>query len=208
MSKVKEYFKLTTYVIFHPADGFYSMKYEKQGKVGIIFINLLLFWLSFTFQKQYAGFAMNETHPLDINILVDFATVVGMFLLWCVGNWSVTTLMNGEGSFKDIAMATSYAMTPVILIFIPATIISNVMVFSEKEFYFLVISLAIVWAVLLLFMGIYTVHNYTVGKAVATIILTIIAILIITFLIGLMLSLVQQMYGFVESIYMEIAYRI
>lgn len=208
MNRIKNYFNLSTYLIFHPADGFYSMKHEKRGKIGIIFINVLLFWISYTFQKQYTGFAMNENNPMDFNILVDFFTVVFVFLLWCVGNWAVTTLMDGEGSFKDIMMASAYSLTPIILIFIPATCISNFMTYSEKEFYELAIGIAIIWAAILLFMGIYSVHNYTVGKTIITIILTITAILIIVFLIGLMISLMQQMFIFFKSIYTEIVYRL
>lgn len=208
MNKIKDYFGLSTYVIFHPADGFYSMKYEKRGRTGIIFINVILFWLSFTFQKQYAGFAMNENDPMSFNILTDFVMVIAVFLLWCLGNWSVTTLMDGEGSFKDIAMATAYSLTPIIMVFIPATIISNVMVYNEKEFYFLVIGIAVVWSVMLLFMGILSVHNYTVSKTVITVILTFIAVLIIIFLIGLMSSLIQQIFIFFRSIYTEIIYRL
>lgn len=207
MKKLKEYFALSMYIIFHPADGFYVMKRGKQGKIGIIFLNVILFWLSYSFQKQYAGFAMNYNNPGNFNIVMDFVMVVTVFLLFCAGNWSITTLMDGEGRFVDIAMCLAYALTPVIMAFIPATIVSNVMVDTEKEFYFLVLGIAIAWSVMLAFMGILTVHDYTVGKTIATIFLTVIAMLIIIFIIGLIFSLMQQVYVFFDSIYTEIIYR-
>lgn len=201
-------FSLSRYIMFHPADGFYRMKYEKEGKTWVIFFNLALFWISLSVQKQYTGFAMNPNHPMSYNILRDFLMVASVFLLWCVGNWSVTTLMNGEGSFYHIAMATAYALTPVNLVFIPAALVSNLMVYNEKEFYYLVIGIAVVWTAILLFMGIYSVHRYTVGKTAATVLLTFAAILIIVFLIGLVSALMQQVFVFLKGIYTELIYRL
>lgn len=207
-AKRRRRFSLSRYIMFHPADGFYRMKYEKEGKTWVILFNLALFWLSLSIQKQYTGFAMNPNHPMSFNILRDLLMVVSVYLLWCVGNWSVTTLMNGEGSFYHIAMATAYALTPVNLVFIPAALVSNLMVYSEKEFYYLVLGIAAAWAVMLLFMGILSVHRYTVGKTAATIVLTVIAVLIIVFLIGLVSALMQQVYVFLKGIYTEIVYRL
>lgn len=53
-----------------------------------------------------------------------------------------------------------------------------------------------------------TVHNYTLGKTLATMILTFIAMLIIIFVVMLLFSLIGQVVAFVESLYNEIMLRI
>lgn len=207
MQKLKELFDLPMYTIFHPADGFYDMKYEKRGKTGIIFINLFLFWISYSFQKQYSGFVVNENNPLDFNAFYDLFTIVIAFLLWCAGNWSVTTLMNGEGKFRDIAMAASVALTPMILVFIPASLLSNFLVLDEAAFYQVVVGISVVWFVLLMFFGTMTIHGYSVGKTVATMVLTFLSICVILFLAMLVGALIQQVSVFIRSIVIELLYR-
>ncbi len=207
MRELKKLLKLPLYIMTHPADGMYAMKYEKQGRLWIAFLNMGLMWLSYSVQKRYTGFAFNELSPSYMNSLLDLAVIALLLLLFCVANWSVTTLTDGEGSLKDIAMAVGYAMTPIVLIFIPATILSRGMVENEKEFFYLLNGAAVFWSAVLLFMGIYTVHNYTVVKTAATFVLTFIAMLVIGFLIGLVFSLLGQTFIFVQSVYRELLFR-
>lgn len=207
-SGLARYLALPRRLVFHPADGFYQMKYEHRGRLGFALLNVLLLFVSYSFLKQYTGFALNDTNPANLNILIDFVMVVAVYILWCTGNWLVTTLMDGEGSLRSIAMATGYALIPVNLIFIPATLVSNLLVYQEGAFFTIVLGIAVVWAVVLMFMGLLTVQNYTAGKTVLTVLLTVVAILIVVFLLGLVASLVQQMYVFFKSIYTEIVYQL
>lgn len=173
----------------------------------MIYVNLFLLFFSLSFQKQYSGFLVSEIDKSKINTFVDLCGMVFIFLVWCVANWSITTLMNGEGKFVEIAMATAYSFTPLILTIIPFSIISNFMVKEEVALYYLAISIATAWFLLLAFMGIYTVHAYTVGKAAKTVLLTIVAAAIILFIMVMFLSLFQQMFVFLRSIYIEIIFR-
>jgi hypothetical protein len=104
-------------------------------------------------------------------------------------------------------MAVCYAMTPLILILIPATLFSNVITMQETGFYNLLVGFAVAWFVMLVFIGLIVVHNYTVFKAVVTAVLTFASLLIILFLITLFFSLIQQLYIFINSIYKEVSFR-
>lgn len=199
--------KFALYLITHPIDGYYQMKHEKRGKTYVIFLNIFLFWVCYSINKQYVGFVIQAINPLFLNSIIDFISICLLFLLWSVANWSVTTLTDGEGKLRDVAMATSYAFTPMIVVFIPATILGNYVAANEQAFYGMLIGISIVWFLILLFVGIMTVHNYTLGKTVLTAILTSISILIIIFLVLLMTTLVQQVYMFLHSIYTELIFR-
>jgi hypothetical protein len=202
-----ERYKLVFFILRHPFDGFYAMKYEKKGTMGVAFFNFFLVCVSYSFNAQYSSLVVSQRHPLQMHSIYEGFSLLAILILWSVANWSVTSLTDGEGKLKEIIMANCYAMTPIILTFIPATLLSRVMADGEAPFYYLIISTAITLFILYAYVGMVTVHNFTAGKALATIVLTIIALLIIAFLIGLLFTLFQQLYVFIYSVYTEIIFR-
>lgn len=200
--------KFPLHVIVHPFDGFWDLKYEKRGRLRVAFGIVALLVLAIILQKQFAGFLVNFSDPRRLNSLGELVFVVLPFLLWCISNWSVTTLMGGEGKFKEIVMATSYALVPMLLIYPPMTLISRFMVQEETAFYHLLNTVAVIWFLGLLFVSIMTVHQYTAAKTILTMLLTVIVMGIIVFLGTLIFSMLQQIYEFVANIYREIIFRV
>jgi hypothetical protein len=207
MKKFWNHYKLTFYILRHPFDGFYAMKFEKKGRLSVALVNFLLMWISYSFMNQYSSIVVNQSHPMTMNSLYEGGSLFMLLILWSAANWSVTSLTDGEGKFKEILMANCYAMTPMILLFIPASLFSNALAEGEGAFYFLIVNIAIIWFVLLAYVGMVTVHNFTAGKALATLFLTLLALLIIAFLIALLFTLWQQLVTFVVSLYTEIENR-
>jgi len=199
--------KLPFYILSHPFDGFYAMKYQKQGSVGLALIIFLLVCVSFSFNNQYASIVVNPQNPLELNSLTDFIALTAILVLFCVSNWSVTSLTDGEGRLKDIVMAVCYAMMPLLLTIAPAAIISNFFSQEEAGFYYMILSVGVAYFVFLVFAGLVTVHNYTATKALVTVFLTFIALLVIVFLITLLFTLWQQLWIFVYSVYTELMFR-
>jgi len=208
VKKVLSYYALPMYIMVRPFNGFYAMKYEKKGTLRLAIINFLMVSLSLSVTAQYASITVIPRNPMTVNSLFDFISLVVAVLLFCTSNWAVTSLSDGEGRFKDIIMAVGYAMTPIVITFIPAAILSNFLTADEGAFYFMIINVAVFWFAVLVFAGLITVHNYTATKAIATVFLTFIALLIIVFLITLLFTLWQQLVIFVTSLYTEIAFRV
>ena len=207
MRKVLGFYALPMRILVRPFSGFYEMKFENKGTIRLAIFNFLLVCISYSFTSQYASILVNDRHPNALNSLRDFQMLLAVLILFCVSNWSVTTLTNGEGRFKDILMAVCYAMTPLVLTMIPAAVLSNILSAEETGFYFLLMSVGMGYFVILVFIGLVTVHNYGAAKAVITVFLTFIAILIIVFLLALLLTLWQQLLGFVISVYTELSFR-
>ncbi|MEV5025438.1 Yip1 family protein [Paenibacillus sp. LPE1-1-1.1] len=199
--------KYTLHVAFHPFDGFWDLKYENKGKLRIALAILFGVTVMMILKRQYAGYVVNFNYPLDLNSIDELKYIVLPFLLWCVANWSLTTLMDGEGKFKEIVIATCYAMLPLILIYLPNILLSNVITLREASFYFLLESAATLWFVWLLFIGTMTVHQYTVMKTIMTMLLTVVVMGVIIFLGLLFFSLIQQIVAFVYTIYQELSLR-
>ncbi|MBW7454700.1 YIP1 family protein [Paenibacillus sepulcri] len=196
------------YTMIHPFNGFWEMKYEHKGRIKVALGIVVLLVIATIVRRQYSGFVVNFNNPEQLSSLDELKFIVLPFLLWCVANWSLTTLMDGEGKFKEIVMATAYSLLPLVIIYTPQTLYSNMITSGESAFYYLLDALAIIWFIWLLFTGTMTVHQYSAGKTVVTMLLTLVVIGIIIFLGVLFFSMLQQMISFAASVYKEISFRL
>jgi len=157
--------------------------------------------------RLMASFVVNDLDPRGIDLFYELLGVMAFYLLVCVSNWSVTCLMSGEGRLKDIAIAVGYSTVPISAMMILATIVSSFIADEEQAFYVIIIGLGVAYGLLMMLMGIMQVHNYTLGKTLATLLLTIVAMLIIIFLLILMSNLLNSVINFFKSVYTEIIFK-
>jgi len=194
-------------VMTKPLDSFYEIRHREYGSVPLALICVLLFGFAFTMNRIFASFIVNEVNPRTVNGLTEIGSVFLLFLLFCVGNWSVTCLMNGEGRFKDIVTVVGYSLTPLIIVFLPATLLSHVVAAGEEIFYYFALAIGLGWAAILILMGIMTIHNYTLLKTLVTLVLTFVSMFILIFLALLVYDLINQVYVFLYSVYTELTFR-
>ncbi|MGN7456882.1 Yip1 family protein [Paenibacillus pasadenensis] len=205
----REALRYPFYVILHPFNGYWDLKYERSRRLNLILSLAILCLLALTniLQTQYSGFVVNLVYPDSINSLMEIVYVFVPVLFWCVANWSLTTLMDGEGKFRDIFASTCFALAPLVVIHFPWIWLSNVISLQEVPFYRFSTSVALLWSAFLLFVGNMTVHQYSPMKTIGMIILTLVAMGFMAFLCLLFFSLIQQIVSFVSIIYQEIALR-
>ena len=194
-------------IMTHPIRGFYEMRFENQGNVVSCLLLLVLLVLAFICQSQYTGFIFNEVNLKEFNVIRQICGVVIPVLLWCVANWSITVLMDGEGRFVDIFMATCYATVPYTIATFIGVIMSRFMTADESTFIGIVTGLGVAFTALLLFCGILTVHQFTVTKNVFSIILTVAGMAFIVFLALLFASIFDKLFSYVAGIFTEIQLR-
>lgn len=202
-----EKWKYMFYCISHPSDGFYEVRHRERGSVAIAWVMVLLFGISYTVNRLMASFIVNDTDPRSVDTLMEIEGVLILFLLLSISNWSVTCLMNGEGRLKDIMTIVGYSLTPCVLCYIPATIISHFVAQNEEAFYNIIMGVSLAYSLILMLIGIMIVHNYTLGKTLLTILLTFFALLVIIFMVMMVYSLIGQVITFFHSIYLELYFR-
>jgi len=195
------------YILFHPFDGYTDLKRYKKGKLYVAVLFIVLFAIFRIFKYQYEGFIINENNPLMLNSLQEIFSVGLLVFLFTVGNWSVTTLMEGKGTYKEILMVTGYALFPLVIIGFPSVILSNFLTLEEMAFYGLLMYLAYISAGWMLFMGILNIHQYGLGKTLIAFLATIVSMSVMMFLGLLFFDLIQQFIAFVVAIYEEISLR-
>lgn len=193
------------HVIMHPFDGFWDLKHEKRGSVRGAVCIVLFTILSVVYQMIGSAYLFGGGRKIDL--FIPIITVLGPLFLWCIANWCLTTLFDGEGSFKDIFIATSYALLPIPLIGIPSTICTNFLSLAEAEFITLFLAISYIWAGMLIFFGSMTTHGYSMGRNIVITFFTIVGMIFILFIILLFTNLIQQMVSFITNLMTEISYR-
>ena len=194
------------HVMMHPFDGFWDLKHEKRGSVRAAITYLAITIFAFYYQSIGQGYLFNPQG----NYSTIFVQVIGVLvpvLLFVVANWCLTTLFEGEGSFKDVFIATCYSLLPLPLILIPATIASTAVISTEKDIVNLFISFAFIWVGFLLIFGVMVTHDYSLGKNIITLIGTIVGMVFIMFVALLFTTLLGKIVGFISNIIVELSYR-
>ena len=194
------------HLVFHPFDGFWDLKHEKRGSVRAGTVILVLTGLSLFYQSIGRGYPFNPRGE-TLNIFLIFGILALVFFLFCISNWCLTTLFEGEGSFKDIYIAATYSLAPLPLFLIISTIMTNVLNIEAESIVSLISAIGYIWVGILLFFGMMVTHDYSMGKNFITILGTILAMLIIAFISVLFISLVAKIIGFVVAIFAEVGNR-
>ena len=194
------------HLCFHPFDGFWDLKHEKRGSVRAASTILGLTIIAMFYNSIGKGYLFNPEDKYS-TILVAIISVAVPVLLWSVANWCLTTLFDGEGGFKDIYIATCYALSPLPVFVILSTVLTNVLTSDQSSMVNLIITFGFIWTVMLLFFGTLVTHDYSLGKNVITVLGTILAMAVIMFVVILFSTLMMKMVTFVIAVIKEIGNR-
>ena len=194
------------HLCFHPFDGFWDLKHEKRGSVRAATTILGITIIAMFYNSIGKGYLFNPEDNYS-TIFVSIISVAIPVVLWSVANWCLTTLFDGEGSFKDIYIATCYALSPLPVFLVVSTVLTNVLTTDQNSMVNLIVTFGFIWTIMLLFFGTLVTHDYTLGKNVITILGTILAMAVIMFVIVLFSSLVIKMVTFVIAIFKEVGNR-
>lgn len=191
------------YTALHPADGFEQFKTRKIESYGVSFLLVLAWFLLEMTAFFCTGFVFNSSRPVDYNLLATLMKTAGVFLLFIAANWSVCTLFNGKGTLKEITAVTAYSLLPLLISLLINVFLSNVLTTEEAAFLSIVAMIGTLWSCVILLVGLYTIHEYSMFQTILSILVTLVAMVILVFLIVLFYTLLQQAFNFIRSIWQE-----
>lgn len=200
--------KYALYILKRPFDGFWCLKSEKIGTIGSAFTLLALFFVTMVIRLYTTSYLVSTVDLIDFSIWMLLGLIVGVYILYSIANWSITTLLTGSGSFKDILISVAYSLTPITLVNIPLAILSQFVVNEEIAFLTFFNAVAIVYTAFLILASNMEIHEYTFLKSFCTVVLSIFAIVLIVVIAILFINLVQQVWTFILSIIKELSFRL
>ncbi len=204
---MSEKIKFAFHNTISPVRGFYELKTENRGSPWIALGIVALTIFALILNKQVTAFTFNPNDVTKVNVWVEFLSVLGPLGLWIISNWCTTTLLDGEGKMKEIAMASCYSLLPIPLLYIPNVLLSYCLILEEGGMHSFLLTFGLVWAGLLIVIGTMITHQYSFGKTILVIFVILFAAVLIVFIGVLFFSIIQQVWGFIYVIYRELSFR-
>lgn len=206
-SVVKNFFGRMTGIMRHPIDGFEEIRYENKGSYIDMFIIMILFAAVNVASGYAVSFIFRNGTSLDI--IKPFNLALFAFLPWiviCVVNYGVTTIMYGEGRFRDVIIGGAYCHGPLVLLMLPITLLTHVFTQNEASIYTILTYLMYIWVGLLVYFCIKGVHGFHPVKGFVVTILTLVGVAAVAMLFMIVYGLAIQMFDFIIQFGKELSY--
>jgi tetratricopeptide (TPR) repeat protein len=186
------------YILSHPFKGFDEIKYEKKGKLSVCISIIAILSLINIIRFNSTSFLINENNPYEINSILLILTTVFPYLLFVTANWSITTLIDGKGTYSDIFKINMYALYPKIYLDLLGIGLSNVLILEELPIVYMLFGISTFLYCFYTFIGLVVIHGFSFSKGMGSVILTFAAMAVIVFILLLLVTLVG---GFTDDIY-------
>lgn len=195
------------YCLFHPADGFSQIK-ERKLLSPVWLIGILAVWVYISISSFFmTGFIFNPNRAVDFDLIVELSKSLGLITVFTVANWAICTLMEGKGKPFEILYTVVYSMIPYVLALLIKLPLSRILTSDEEVIISIIMAIGTLWTVMVMFVGLLTIHEYSVGKAIFSIILTLLGMAIIILLLIMFFTLIAQTLAFVQSLIEEYSFR-
>ncbi len=191
----------------NPYDCCYGIKHEaRAGYISAVVI-LLIYFILFVISKYFSGFLFKTVLEGQFEVLNDFLTFFGAWLLLVICCYLVCTIKDGEARFKDLFIGSAYILAPLIL-FLPIRILlTNVLTYNEAFFITLIDVISYGWTGLLILLMIMYLNDYSFKRTLSIVVLTLFTVLVTVALLFVIYVLVNQLISFISGIYGEVVYR-
>lgn len=190
-------------VATRPADSFYYLKKKLHGSyLGAFLILILTFgcYLLFTAGKGFI-FQQTDLEDMDLSsIILGFVAIIGLFVL-C--SYLVTSIQDGEGTLGEIFKGVAYSMYPFILACLVSTLVSYVATTNELFLLNVIFAVGLAWTLLLVFISISEIQNYTFGQTVKSVLITVLFVVVILLVLAFVQMTIRQLFTFLIEIVKE-----
>lgn len=203
MKQIKE----LLYILRHPSDGFELMKYNHTGSVILSLAIVLIWFVASVLERQAMSAWFNNFAVENTNVFYIFIATVVVFFFFTVANWSICTLFDGDGFYREIVIVVGYSLLPYVCSVFLRMILSQVMSLDESVFLNFITLAGVIYSVLLLVMGMMQIHRYPFLRLIIVLFFSVVGMLLIIFLCFLLIMLMRECLSFINEVIDELLMR-
>lgn len=194
-------------VLRHPFDFYEEIQKTNRIRWRDAVIVVLLAYVARMLSLVLTGYAFETREPYEISYLHEFVWIVVPWFTWCVSNWGVSAILDGEGKFKEVVVGSAFALVPYIVFIVPITLLTFVFSLQEYSTYSVLVKVVFVWTAWLLLLKVKKIHDFEFGKLMFITLLSMIGIAILWFIGILMFGLINQLIQFIIELFREMNFR-
>ena len=206
-TKTVAFLKNMVHISIHPVDGFEDIRYENKGPYLDAVIVMVIYIVTHILSLYATSFIYRNGESLEF---IDWGfELLFCILPWaiiCTVNYGVTTILYGEGRFRDVVIDGAYCHVPFILIQLPLAIITQVLTLQEMPLYNIVQYISYAWVIFLVFMCMKGVHGFNPLKALLVFVLTAAGVAAVVVLFMIVRGLTSQLIDFIVQFAKELSY--
>ena len=207
LTVIKGFFGRVWGIMRHPIDGFEEIRYENQGSYADMILIMILYAFISVFSVYAESFIYRDGASLDT--VEPVSTFFFAFLPWivvCVVNYGVTTIMYGEGRFRDVIIGGAYCHGPLLLLSLPYAALTHLLTLNESGIYSILGIMIAIYTVALVYFCIKGIHGFHPVKAFIVFLLTIVGVAAVALLFFIVYGLAAQMFDFIIQFGKELIY--
>ena len=204
---IKHFFGRVTNIMRHPVDGFEEIRYENQGSYLDMIAIMILYAIVSVISAYATSFIYRGGASLDT--IEPVLTFFFAFLPWgviCIVNYGVTTIMYGEGRFRDVVIGGAYCHGPLMLLSLPYAALTHLLTLNESGIYGILGTLLTIYTIALVYFCIKGIHGFHPVKAFVVFMLTAVGVVAVVLLFLIVYGLAAQMFDFIIQFGKEMIY--
>lgn len=140
----------------------------------------------------------------DANAIYEAVKLLIIPFTWIVASFAVTSISSGESKISEITFTTIMAYVPYIMINIPLMLVSNIMSKTQQSWYGVFSTVVFVWMIIIFFLNMKLLNNYSFGKALRNFIITFLVMIVIWIVLGMVYVLSARVVKFVFELIKEV----
>ena len=188
----------------HPIDNFYYMKLKQKGSVGGAVFHFFLFFAAYMVFITSRGFIVQYMDIVDMDFVVIIGGFFGLFAMFILSNYLVTSIKDGEGGIVDIFKLVSYGLFPLTITLFGVTLISHIVTLNEVFLLNFGLMFGGAYAGAILWLGFQETHNYSFKSTFSSLLITVFFMIIILVVLFNLTILFDGIVSFIESISSEV----
>lgn len=153
-------------VLWHPIDAIYDIVYKGKGSIPSACVIYMLFYIAVVLRTIVTNFIFNPYGLHGTSLVQLFTMNVLPILIFVIANCLVSSITQGQGTYKAVFISTAYMLAPYIIFAVPVSILSNAFSEAEKAIYLVAIWFVKIWVGFFIYLGVMEVHGYSIMEAI------------------------------------------